>query len=68
VPNLAEVVAKLSQKKIRSKVIKHLLQEIDMDVSDDELEDICTFVGDLPSKGFGSVPSEWEAHVKKYVD
>ena len=68
VPNLTEVVAKLSQKKIRSKVIKHLLQEIDMDVTDDELEDLCTFVSDLPSKGFGPVPSEWEAHVKKYVD
>lgn len=68
VPDLTKSVSRLSEKKLKSKALKHLLQEEDLDVTDEELNDLVTFVGLLPTMGFGPVPPEWESHVRKYVN
>lgn len=67
VPDLTKSSRRLSEKKLKSKALKHLLQEEDLDVTDEELNDLVTFVGMLPTMGFGPCPPEWEAHVRKYV-
>lgn len=54
----------LSEAKIRRKTLRFLrLQQ--MELSERELEDLLTFVQQLPTKGFGPVPREWQAHVTK---
>jgi cytochrome c553 len=67
IPDLVEAVKKLSEKKIRNRTNKHVFNVVDLEMTDSDLEDLCTFVAELPENGFGAVPVEWQAHVRKYV-
>lgn len=65
VPNLTESAAKISEKKLIAKALKHLEEDAELTLSDAQFMDLITFVHSLPTQGFGDVPSEWEGYVKE---
>jgi mono/diheme cytochrome c family protein len=55
-----------SERKIRRMTLK-FLKHMELTLTDAEVDDLLTFVQQLPDRDFGPVPPEWQAHVKKYV-
>ncbi len=64
IPDL--VNERFNEAKIQKKTLKFLKYQ-EMSLSTPELNDLLAFVQQLPDRGFGAVPSTWQAHVKKYV-
>ncbi|HEY9857683.1 MAG TPA: hypothetical protein V6D05_18195 [Stenomitos sp.] len=67
VPNLTERVASISENKLLAKVLKHLDDDVGLDLSDDDVLDLVSFISTLPNKGFGDVPPEWSDYVRTKV-
>lgn len=65
VPNLTESAGKISEKKLIAKALKHLEEDAELTLTDDQFVDLVTFVSTLPTQGFGDVPSEWQGYVKE---
>ncbi len=65
VPNLIESASKISEKKLIAKALKHLEEDAELQLSDNQFMDLVTFVSSLPSDGFGDVPAEWQGYVKE---
>lgn len=62
--DIPELTESLSERKIMRKT-KRFLKVQGTQLTDAELNDLLTFVQQIPSKGFGPVPSEWQGYVKK---
>lgn len=62
--DIPELTDEISERKMTRKT-KRFLRVQGTQLTDAELNDLLTFVQRLPSKGFGPVPREWQAHVKK---
>jgi hypothetical protein len=56
----------LGESKLRSKTQK-FLEVQGQQLSPAELEDLLTFVQGLPTKGFGPVPTAWQAYVRSKI-
>lgn len=52
IPSLIAEVGKLSESKIREKIKKHLDQDVDLELTDAQFEQLVQFVSDLPKKGY----------------
>lgn len=64
--DIPELTDPLSEGKLRRKTLRFLKVQ-GMTLTPTELNDLLTFVQQIPSKGFGPVPPEWQAYVKKTV-
>jgi len=62
--DIPELTDELSEAKLRRKTLRFLKVQ-GMALSEAQLNDLLTFVQQIPSQGFGPVPREWQAHVKK---
>lgn len=62
VPNLTERAGQISEKRLVAKALKHMEEDAGLDLSDEEFLDLITFVSQLPTKGFGDVPPEWQEY------
>ncbi len=65
IPNLTESAGKISEKKLIAKALKHLEEDAELQLNDDQFMDLVTFVSTLPTQGFGDVPPEWQGYVKE---
>ncbi|HEY9899833.1 MAG TPA: hypothetical protein V6D00_11675 [Pantanalinema sp.] len=63
VPNLTERAGQISEKRLIVKALKHMEENAALDLSDEQFLDLITFVSQLPTKGFGDVPPEWQEYV-----
>lgn len=64
--DIPELTDELSEAKLRRKSLRFLKVQ-GTTLSEAQLNDLLTFVQQIPSKGFGPVPREWQAYVKKTV-
>lgn len=62
--DIPELTEELSERKITRKTLRFLRMQ-GMTLSDAELTDLLTFVQQIPTRGFGPVPKEWQGYVKK---
>lgn len=67
VPNLTERVASISENKLLAKTLKHLEDDVGLDLSDDDVIDLVSFISTLPYKGFGDVPPDWNEYVRTHL-
>ncbi|MBO9542180.1 hypothetical protein J7643_16450 [bacterium] len=63
VPNLTERAGQISEKRLIAKALKHMEEDAGLDLTDAQFLDLITFVSQLPTKGFGDVPPEWQDYV-----
>jgi cytochrome c553 len=64
VPNLTERASQISEKRLIAKALKYMEENADLELTDAQFIDLITFVSQLPTKGFGEVPPEWQGYVK----
>lgn len=62
--DIPELTDELSERKIKRKTQRFLRMQ-GLQLTDAELADLLTFVQQLPTRGFGPVPPEWQGYVKK---
>lgn len=65
IPSLVESASRISEKKLIAKTLKHLEEDVHLDLTDAQFIDLVTFVSSLPKEGFGSIPAEWNDYVKE---
>ncbi|MNL51750.1 hypothetical protein D3C87_1748730 [compost metagenome] len=64
VPDLTEEI--LSEQKVQKKTVKFLKYQ-KMTLSSKDLADLVKFTRELPTTGFGTVPTEWKSYVQSKV-